>query len=278
MSSQHWKCITSSVAGTTHVATETPCQDSNAYAILQASSGSQILVAIVSDGAGSAKHGDLGSALVCSLFLKEIETYVANGGEICELTSECFKKWLGNFKEEIIVRANDRALAPRDFAATLLASIVGDNCGVFVQIGDGAIVIPGDEPESYCWVFWPQQGQYANETNFATDDGAAARLEFALINAQIQELALFTDGLQNLTLEYQSRQAHSPFFLPVFQWLQGAEGQELEKFSSALATFLNSSKVNDRTDDDKTLLLATRRPKSSDLNLADADKEQITTI
>ena len=51
---------------------------------------------------------------------------------------------------------------------------------------------------------------------------------------------------------------HSPFFAPLFAWLRPhAEGYSRE-LSDSLAAFLNSEKVNARTDDDKTFILATR--------------------
>ncbi|MCA1636602.1 MAG: hypothetical protein LC802_23660, partial [Acidobacteria bacterium] len=44
-----------------------------------------------------------------------------------------------------------------------------------------------------------------------------------------------------------------------FEWLRQAPEDRREKLSASLAAFLDSPKVNDCTDDDKTLILATRR-------------------
>ena len=80
-----------------------------------------------------------------------------------------------------------------------------------------------------------------------------------LIDRSIDEVAIFTDGLQGLALHYESRRAHTPFFQPMFAWMRPAGSGYCEGLSSSLTSFLNSKKVNDRTDDDKTLILATRR-------------------
>jgi hypothetical protein len=70
----------------------------------------------------------------------------------------------------------------------------------------------------------------------------------------VDEVALLTDGLQSLALRFASREAHGPFFEPMFERLRGPE----QPSESELAAFLGSGPVNARTDDDKTLVLATR--------------------
>jgi len=168
--------------------------------------------------------------------------------------------WIRRYQNEISLLAGVEGLELRDFACTLLAAVVDLNCALFIQIGDGAIVISSDEkPDEFCWVFWPQQGQYANTTNFLTDREAIDRFEHSPVNSRIDEVALFTDGLQSLALHYESRRAPGPFFRPMFSWLRPRAGGHCEDLSSSLASFLDSSRVNDCTDDDKTLILATRR-------------------
>ena len=69
-------------------------------------------------------------------------------------------------------------------------------------------------------------------------------------------MALFTDGLQTLALDY-TRAAHSPFFAPMFAALSSET--EPGGLLGPLSAFLESPAVNERTDDDKTLILATRK-------------------
>lgn len=255
-----WKYVFASVAGTSHSKQGRPCQDSASCSLITGTGGQAALVAVASDGAGSARRAEAGSALVCSLFVEEIRLLFEGGGGARQITREFVEGWVKRFQNLITLRAGAEGLQPRDFASTFLATVIGSDCAVFTQIGDGAIVISSvEEDDQFRCVFWPQQGQYANTTYFLTDEDAAGRLDYGMSDRPINELALFTDGLQGLALHYQTRSAHAPFFLPIFSWLRPISGGYSEKLSSSLASFLDSKKVNERTDDDKTLILATRR-------------------
>ena len=61
-----------------------------------------------------------------------------------------------------------------------------------------------------------------------------------------------------LALSKATGKVHGPFFKPMFENLRRAPNGDILRDS--LSAFLNSSRVNERTDDDKTILLATRRP------------------
>jgi hypothetical protein len=258
-----WKYISASTVGSSHSRIGAPCQDNSDCRVFAACNGSQILVAVVSDGAGSASHSEEGSALACSLFLHEMESLFGMEGEgdVRQISREFMEGWLTSFRREIGARAEHAGLTDRDFACTFLAAVVGEDCAAFMQIGDGVIIVPSpEEPDEYCYVFWPQQGEYANQTYFATDAEAANRLQYDIVPRRIDEVAVLTDGLQNLALHYQTQTAHTPFFQPIFAWLRPAPDDYTEKFTASLAGYLDSPKVNEGTDDDKTLVLATRRP------------------
>jgi hypothetical protein len=87
-------------------------------------------------------------------------------------------------------------------------------------------------------------------------------LGFRSLEQRVDELALFTDGLQPLALHYASRTVHAPFFVPMFDSLR--RSTDIDGLESPLKQFLKSKPVIDRTDDDKTLMLATRRSFSDD--------------
>ena len=73
----------------------------------------------------------------------------------------------------------------------------------------------------------------------------------------VSELAVFTDGLQRLALDFTTRQPYGAFFRPFFERLRTEP--EPETLLEPLREFLDSPRVNDRTDDDKTLVLALSR-------------------
>lgn len=96
-------------------------------------------------------------------------------------------------------------------------------------------------------------------TNFVTEEDALAHLHVSVTSARIDEVALFSDGLQRLALSFEQRTPHIPFFEPMLNVLRRQKPVECEALDEQLARFLNSSQINGRTDDDKTLVLATRR-------------------
>lgn len=264
MSRQGWKYAFASTIGTSHERLNLPCQDASACRVLHDLQGEEVLVAVVSDGAGSASRSEVGAQLACSLLVEEIESLLASGGEILQVTKNFVTDWLIRFNHEVSLRAEAEDLRPRDFACTLAAALVGTNCAVFFQIGDGVIVVSSeDERDHYNWIFWPAEGEYANMTFFATDQLAAANLAWDKVDRRIEEIAILSDGLQRLALHYQTQTAHPPFFRPLLAVIRNTKGEPIENLSSKLDEYLSSSSINERTDDDKTLILATRRERES---------------
>lgn len=255
-----WRCIAASSIGTSHLRAGLPCQDAAECRLVSARGGDPALVAVVSDGAGSAPESEEGSRLACSTLSDAILKLLLSGGTSRDVTRGFAQSTIKDFQREVSLRADGKGLALRDFACTLLLAVMDDDGAAFLQIGDGAIVVgPRQEPDQYCWVFWPQRGEYENQTNFATDPEAPDRLDHEVIEAPIDEVALLSDGLQRLALHYQSQTVHAPFFRPMFAPLRMAPIGFSTPLSLSLARFLGSQPVNERTDDDKTLILATRR-------------------
>lgn len=246
-----WKIIRASVVGTSHVDSNLPCQD-DCYAdvILD------YLVCLVSDGAGSAKEGGKGAELACITARSSIEATLGNLSS-SSLDETHVKEWIKDIRRAIDETADANALTARDYACTLLGAVVSPNKAVFFQIGDGAIVASSGYAQGV--VFWPDSGLYANMTNFVTEEDALAHLHISVTSARIDEMALFSDGLQRLALSFEQRTPHIPFFEPMLNVLRRQKPVECEALDEQLDRFLNSSQINGRTDDDKTLVLATRR-------------------
>jgi hypothetical protein len=255
-----WKYCFASVAGTFHLKSSAPCQDSSRVEVVVDGGGADVLIAAASDGAGSAALAQLGSRLACDLFVDEVKTYI-EGGNTRSLYSDNFiADWIGKFHRMAVGWSRAESARIQDFACTLLAAVVWHDRAVYFQIGDGAIVVSRrDEPDRYTVVCWPQQGEYANMTNFLTDADAVEKVFREERSGAIDEIAIFTDGIQRLALDYRARSAHAPFFAPLFAWLRPRPSGHSRELSDSLAVYLNSEKINSRTDDDKTLILATRR-------------------
>ena len=250
-----WRYALASAIGHSHVRSGTPCQDASACEVLSPA-GASTFVGIVSDGAGSAPLSRVGARTACSVWSAEAGAALAGGAGVASLGRDFATGALRRLQVTLgrIARRAGRPL--RDFACTLLFAAVDEHAAAFAQIGDGAIVV--GEPPGYTWVFWPQQGEYANQTHFATETRAAERLLFEARDRAPDELALFSDGLQGLVLDTRRRVAHGAFFEPMFAAVRRAPPGLAPGLCRSLERFLCSRAVESRTDDDKSLVLATR--------------------
>lgn len=243
----NWVVLGDSVTGTSHQQRALPCQD--AFRALPVAGG--WLVVVVADGAGSASHAEIGARLACDEFAARL---------IAEIPPPLDETWLRetfrSVRESLVAEAARLGVVPRELACTLLVAVIGTDEAAFAQIGDGGIVI-GDGSESRV-VFWPEPAEYANATDFLTDDRYADALRFTRTTEPVAELAAFTDGLQRVALEFGTRSPHAPFFRPLFRRLR--EESDAERLFVPLREFLDSPGINARTDDDKTLVLAVRKP------------------
>jgi hypothetical protein len=163
-------------------------------------------------------------------------------------------KWCEVARTRIRDEASQRDCTTRELATTLCVAIVGPEKSYFFQIGDGAIILGNNS--LYGVVFWPQSGEYANTTNFLTADEYRDALEFLATPSSCSKVALMTDGIERLALRFDNQTPHTPFFEPLFRALDSAS--DLGKLNEGLRDFLGSSSVQNRSDDDKTLVLATR--------------------
>jgi hypothetical protein len=116
--------------------------------------------------------------------------------------------------------------------------------------------------DSLILVNTPQQGEYINETIPITADNALNALAIASYQGEIKAFSVFSDGLQNLALDMTNQTPYEPFFTPLFK-IASDVSLDSDYTSAQLAGFLQSERICQRTDDDKTLVLAAYIPDSS---------------
>lgn len=258
-----WLYAFASVAGNSHLISGCACQDSCICEVLNLKNNEEVLIAIVSDGAGSAKYSEIGSRLICNILKEEIISFFNKGLSIRDISREITVSWIVSFQEEVFNIAKDNSANIKDYACTLVGAIVGLHEEVYFQIGDGAIVVlPRYSQEEYKCIFWPQRGEYENTTFFATNRASVDRcLEFKMSSSEkdeIANIAIFTDGLQHLGLQYKSQRPFTGFFQPLFRNLSFLKHRNCDEISDLLQVFLDSDRINNKTDDDKTLIVAVR--------------------
>ena len=272
-----WRLVTAYATGTSHVKAGLPCQDHLAQSV----AGERALVAAVADGAGSAIWAKEGARIAAGTVVQYLSRALDRGRIDY---SVMLREAAMAARETIFATAWLSGKEPRDFASTLLAVVIEPNGGSALQIGDGVIAVsdggngwgwvfwpqragyvkqspsPNRSKTEFRWIFWPQRGEFVNTTHFLTDVDALEHLQVAPRLGKVTDVALLTDGLESLALHYASKSVHKPFFYGMFRplWDVQRDG-EIHHLSTAMVRFLSSERVCSRTDDDVSLILATRR-------------------
>ena len=249
-----WRFAAGQATGTAHVKAGVPCQDRVKCVCLP----NGLLVAALADGAGSAKYAETGAEVAVNTAVNHIAEYDWSSG--CDFSPDLLvsaaQAACASIRHQAI-QSNERL---RDFAATFLFIVATRSSAAALQIGDGLIVTQ-DDGNGWKWIFWPERGEYANTTRFLTDEDAFAEVQVHSFDCVPMDIALMSDGLESLALHYASKTAHEPFFGPMLKPLWAEEGcGEVQTLSETLRGFLTSPRIRQRTDDDLSLLIATRRP------------------
>src|SRR5258707_10769622 len=180
------------------------------------------------------------------------------GGSPADITREFVEHAVIKFQSEAATFADTERLGVVEYACTFIAAIVSEDAATVIQLGDGGTVTRQGNDCEFSLVFWPQHGEYVNDTVFLTDEAALKSLEYKLIEHEINEVALFTDGLERMVLDFAKKTPHDPFFESMLKPLRRESSGHIEDLSHSLTVFLDSSRVNQHTHDDKTLILASR--------------------
>ncbi|MFM6062148.1 MAG: PP2C family serine/threonine-protein phosphatase [Microcystis panniformis] len=246
-----WKTLCQSVVGSFHVQTGLPCQDYGAYKLL----GQDVLIGAVADGAGSAKHSDLGAKITVEAALQFLEenlkkTALAATETEAEL-KEIFWRLLAYVQQILQKEAEKEQLDINDLATTLLVVLVTSKRLAAMQIGDGFIVF---KPlgGNYQLLLQPDKGEYINETTFVTSSNAVEDMQIKVLTEPVAFICVATDGVEKVSIDYKNWQPFPPFFQPLEEYLQQTETPLQED----LKEFLEREDLNKLTTDDKTLLLA----------------------
>jgi hypothetical protein len=252
-----WRWAGACAIGTSHVKANLECQDRAGCLTFETGSG-PVIVAVVSDGAGSAQEAAHGASIVCSEFHRRVSAYIRSDGALAGIDAVLAADWIDSIRDRISVAAHSAALRPRDYAATLVALMANNEHGVVVHVGDGAAVVRRRETHEWSVPSWPFHGEYASTTHFIIDD-PQARIAIVHVDSAIDRFALFSDGIENLVLDHRERTAPASFFERLLQPVATWEGTGRSRtLSKHLRDYLGSEKVCEATDDDKTLILGAR--------------------
>lgn len=251
-----WHIIGASVVGSGHITRRQDCQDSHEYKVL---ADGTLLIA-VADGAGSARHSALGSRIAVNAAISFLSEAYGSQNKTADDISSLLRNAASIAREPI--RSHCRStqeLLPDDnihvaeFATTLVLIVINAAVCGLLQIGDGAVV--AETPDCHFEVLTvPGNDEYINETTFLTSELSIENSYLRVLSEHsFIGIAAMTDGIQLLSVDHVHNKAFAPFFVSLFRYARSPGIG-----TDALATFLSSERVCERTDDDKTLVLAVR--------------------
>lgn len=247
-----WTWASASSIGTAHIRSGTRKQD--AFRCYVPAAAPDFLICVVADGAGSAECGGEGASLTCRTISLAAQEYLQTHRQFP--TDEDVFAWIDLLRDQISYAANKRGKKPRDFAATLICVVTDGRRTLVAQVGDGCAALSDASDGKWRVPLWPDHGEYASTTNFVTDE-PEAKCRVHREASDLTAIAVLTDGLERMALELTSKVPFAGFFDGVVRPVKAssATGKNVA-LSAMLRSYLDSEKVCERTDDDKTLVVA----------------------
>lgn len=207
-------------------------------------------VAVVSDGAGSAKYGKIGAKTVCETLIDHLKN--APAGTL----KETVKKAIEISRNKVCRHRLNQTKSPEhinDFAATVVGVVHDGEKGSFFHIGDGAALAFKDGAPQQFVASPPENGSFSCETFFFTQKNWKANLRFTEFSG-LDTIFLMSDGLTNFAFSKDFDRIENGFILPIHDFLLTEKPEK--KASRALANTLNNAQARKLNQDDKTLLWA----------------------
>lgn len=244
-----------SVNGPYHSEANKPCEDVGGYLALPFRKEA-VFFGAVADGAGSASYGKEGALLVVKETLSFFKEYYK---EFSSSNFELYvRKLICHLRQRLQKKAAEENISFHELSSTLLAFCATSTTLYFFQIGDGFAVMrqnTQNKKGEYQLIAVPQKGEYENETYFLTSNHVYEVTKSLIISPLPSFLAVATDGIENAALKKPDLIPYKPFFEPLETFLNEQAQSGQKGISKELIDFLKSSKFQEKSSDDKTLLL-----------------------
>jgi hypothetical protein len=261
-----WKATGRCEIGVSHHQRGLPCQDYCDVRIIQ-----NVLVGVVADGAGSCAASDLGAFLTvqaCMSFMDELDAWLAQEQRQAYRPSAqplprkvariLFQKVVQRALGALQDAAQEKQCNLDDLSCTLLMFIATPDWIAAMQIGDGLLVIRPQEAD-YQLIFLPDKGEFANQTTFVTAPDALESMQVQVLAGKMQFVSAMTDGLESVAIRYSDWSPFAPFFDPLQRYMTENHAAPVET-EDYLQLFLSSARLNQKTSDDKSLILGLYEP------------------
>lgn len=216
-------------------------------------SGEEAVIAVVSDGAGSAGRSAEGAKITGDTFCETVSSFLNQQADLVGINQDWVQEFAHALYESLTAYSQQEKVAIEELSCTLVGAVCLRNEIVVIQLGDGAVVF-GREGD-YCVAHWPDHGEFVNETVFVTDLGQLHRMKIGRWEQSVDFVCLFTDGLELLVLNFKDKMPHARFFLPIEKAISAQYVGHSELVSNWMQErILGSDSVLSRTDDDLSLI------------------------
>lgn len=203
-----WIVVGASVKGNGHIQSNMPCQDNHKFESI----GNGWGVAVVSDGAGSASHSELGSKVVVVRAIFHFKKLIEEQGWLKNNTLPTDMEWwqksydvLKTIRNEVALVAKKNNVEVKSLSATCLVVIYSPLGLLAVHVGDGRM---GYKSVTGEWkaMMTPHKGEEANQTIFLVSDfwsipnfalSGVLVPESIVVREPVKAFTLMSDGCEN---------------------------------------------------------------------------------
>ncbi|MDR1693606.1 MAG: protein phosphatase 2C domain-containing protein [Lactobacillaceae bacterium] len=239
------KVLSTTIQGLRNSSRNMPCQD-----YCKHSTKGKNFVAIISDGAGSAKHSKIGARVIC----ETLTDLLANAHEhnIKKSVAFAIEVARDKLRRHRLNKTKDEE-GINDFAATIVGMIYCRGKGLFFHIGDGAAIAFNNNNFDKYTISKPENGFFSCETYFYTMNDWKENLRFTEFK-NFNTFILMTDGLTNFSFSKDFNTIQAGFLSPINDFLLNEPVKA--KALKALKKTLGNPKAEKINPDDKTILWA----------------------
>lgn len=203
-----WIIVGASVKGNGHIQSNMTCQDNHKFESI----GNGWGVAVVSDGAGSALHSELGSNVVVKRGVFHFKNLIEKEGWLKNNTLPTDMEWwqksydtLKTIRNEVTLVAKKNNVEVKSLSATCLVVIYSPLGLLAVHVGDGRM---GYKSVTGEWkaMMTPHKGEEANQTIFLVSDfwsipnfalSGVLVPESIVVREPVKAFTLMSDGCEN---------------------------------------------------------------------------------